>query len=281
MSSKIERKFTKNSGRKSLLVRYLEIFASSESAANFFSKIRLSFNEPFKKSEYQGKLHYWCPNFDEELLYFYKIQLPYQNHNIQSIPFYQISFQDAELLECPENLLEYYRFVILKDYFAAKRFRIILNSNIPSTLIYAHDPEIIDEMFNHPILLSTTREMTTSLSDMIRGFWSLEYSSNRYVKLPAFHGHLLENDLVRFNRPISLHYRNYVVCNKKVSDSSKYFTPRRFILNKDKETYISNISFKTEKNLLSLAKDKVFYNKCERNQKLFRQKKLGEGKKAL
>lgn len=261
-------------GKESLPIRYLGILASAEHAANFFSKIRLSLDKRIQNTQGQRMLNSWCPAFhDAELCSRYKIRLPHPVHTSPSIPCYQLPFEEMEAFERPETLLKYRPFVILKDYFAAKRFKVILNGGILSTLVYAHDPEKIAGFAEDHF--STTEAVVTDFSNMIRGFWSLEYASDQKVKLPAFYGHLLANDLTKAIKPIELRFRNYVV-GKQEDDSQKHIAPRHYILNVDRRAFTGRISLETKRNLFSLVKDWRFYGQCKKNQALFRQKKSEE-----
>lgn len=246
----------------------LKIYNLLEGACRFYSKFRLSLPTALGKEPF-GWVNVWIP---PKCVKEQGLKFPYNDPIKVSIPCFRIEHEGVTSLKTESNRLHYEDFLIRKDYYAVKKIHLLIHSDIEYKIEFVHDPIIVDE-------LNQLRSFTTCnladielLSEKTHGFWVFKYThENNMIKTPAFYGkHLIIKELLQTKQDITLLYRKERSSKKQTYDTEKYITYKKFILDKDRKTYLNIIMKKALKNINYLITDKKLLTECITNQSSFR-----------
>jgi len=257
-------------------IEYINILFDAELSSKIMNKVRFCLPEviqPIKSKQLIGIWPKAKPSSEILRNKKYLQKLPHLEEKSLVINYYGISYEETKKLKNESNKLDYTPFIILSNYFAFKRLRIIANSNIKRKLVYAHDQEIIDGLDKDEISYNSC-ETIERLSNLIGGLWSVEYAENSYIKFPALHGQFVQDSLLKCGKMVTIKAREKISSKSRCDGTKRYTSYRYYIVDKDKAVYEEEIARKSEENMLALVADRKFYKQCEKNHQKYKKVKM-------
>lgn len=252
-------------------IDFLQIYNALEGACRFYSKIRLSLPTTLGTDRIGNVIVWNPPKRAKEL----GLRFPYNYPIKKHIPYFKIEHEQATYLKTESNKLPHEDFLIRKDYYAVKKIRHLIQSDIEYKIEFAHDPIVIDKLNQLRSFTTCNLADIEHLSGKAHGFWIFKHMhEDNMIKLPAFYGnHLIAEELLQTKQDVNLIHRVERSSKNQTYDTEKYISYKSFILDKDRKTYQTIIMKKALKNINYLITEPKLLTECIENQNSFREYK--------